>query len=131
LVSAMAHDQLLCSDLIAGRRYAYAKAAAEDGDWSAAAEIFEQALERAPLLCGGTGRAPRGVGKAIRAACPWLATRRGIRPEDEDGSRKGKILSRRPLPESEGNLDNRAGQKTKARHGRAWRQGGQARRNWS
>jgi hypothetical protein len=62
----MAHDQLLCSDLIAERRYAYAKAAAEDGDWSAAAEIFEQALERASLLCGGTGRAPRGVGKARR-----------------------------------------------------------------
>jgi predicted TPR repeat methyltransferase len=44
----MAHDPLACGDLIAERRFAYAKAAAEDGDWSAAAEIFEQALERAP-----------------------------------------------------------------------------------
>ena len=44
----MAHNPFTCSDLIAERRYAYGKAAAEDGDWSAAAEMFEQALERAP-----------------------------------------------------------------------------------
>jgi hypothetical protein len=44
----MAHDPLACGDLIAERRFAYAKAAADDGDWSAAAEIFDQALERAP-----------------------------------------------------------------------------------
>jgi predicted TPR repeat methyltransferase len=44
----MADDPLACSDLMADRRYAYAKAAAADGDWTAAAEMFEQALERAP-----------------------------------------------------------------------------------
>ncbi len=44
----MAHDPLVSGDLMAERRFAYAKAAAEDGDWSAAAELFEQALERAP-----------------------------------------------------------------------------------
>jgi predicted TPR repeat methyltransferase len=41
-------DPLSSGDLIAERRFAYAKAAAEDGDWTAAAELFEQALERAP-----------------------------------------------------------------------------------
>ena len=41
-------DPLACPDLIAHVRYAYAKAAAEDGDWAVAAELFEQAAERAP-----------------------------------------------------------------------------------
>ena len=44
----MAHDPLASGDLIAERRFAYAKAAAEEGDFSAAAELFEQTLERAP-----------------------------------------------------------------------------------
>ena len=44
----MAHDPLASGDLIADRRYAYGKAAADDGDWAAAAEMFEQALEQAP-----------------------------------------------------------------------------------
>jgi predicted TPR repeat methyltransferase len=35
-------------DPIAERRYAYARAAAKDGDWAAAADVLEQALERAP-----------------------------------------------------------------------------------
>jgi predicted TPR repeat methyltransferase len=44
----MAHDPLACADLIAERRYAYGKAAAEEGDWSAAADMFGQALGQAP-----------------------------------------------------------------------------------
>ncbi|HEY1888282.1 MAG TPA: tetratricopeptide repeat protein, partial [Roseiarcus sp.] len=44
----MTRDPLAAGDLIAERRFAYAKAAAGDGDWSTAAELFEQALERAP-----------------------------------------------------------------------------------
>ena len=44
----MMHDPLASSDLIAARRYVYAKAAASEGDWREAAEILEQALERAP-----------------------------------------------------------------------------------
>jgi predicted TPR repeat methyltransferase len=44
----MAQDPLAAGDLIAERRLAYAKAAADEGDWSAAADLFEQALERAP-----------------------------------------------------------------------------------
>jgi len=42
------HDPLACADLIAHRRYAYGQAAVEDGDWAAAAEIFEQTAELAP-----------------------------------------------------------------------------------
>ncbi|MGB7976819.1 MAG: methyltransferase domain-containing protein [Roseiarcus sp.] len=41
-------DPLASGDLIAERRFAYAKAAVEEGDLSAAADLFEQALERAP-----------------------------------------------------------------------------------
>ena len=44
----MTHDPLAAGDLIAERRFAYAKAAAKEGDLSAAAELFAQALERAP-----------------------------------------------------------------------------------
>lgn len=44
----MTHDPLACGDLLAHRRYLYARSAAEEGDWTAAAEMLEQALERAP-----------------------------------------------------------------------------------
>ncbi len=37
----MAQDPLAAGDLIAERRFAYAKAAADEGDWGAAAELFE------------------------------------------------------------------------------------------
>ncbi len=48
----MTHDPLASGDLIAARRFAYARAAAEDGDFIAAAELFEQTLERAPRWAG-------------------------------------------------------------------------------
>jgi predicted TPR repeat methyltransferase len=41
-------DLPAAGDLLAARRFAYAKAAADEGDFAAAAEILEQALERAP-----------------------------------------------------------------------------------
>jgi predicted TPR repeat methyltransferase len=44
----MTRDPLASGDLIAERRFAYAKAAADEGDFGAAAELFEQALELAP-----------------------------------------------------------------------------------
>ena len=44
----MPRDPLASADLIAERRFAYAKAVAGEGDWGAAAELFEQALARAP-----------------------------------------------------------------------------------
>jgi predicted TPR repeat methyltransferase len=44
----VARDPLASSDLIAERRFAYAKAAAKDGDWSAAADLYEQTVEQEP-----------------------------------------------------------------------------------
>jgi predicted TPR repeat methyltransferase len=44
----VAQDPLAAGDLIAERRFAYAKAAAKERDWSAAAELYEQTVERAP-----------------------------------------------------------------------------------
>ena len=41
-------DTLRSDNPIAERRYAYARAAASDGDWRTAAEVLEQALEIAP-----------------------------------------------------------------------------------
>ena len=35
-------------DLLADRRYAYAKAAFDEGDWTVAADLARQALELAP-----------------------------------------------------------------------------------
>jgi predicted TPR repeat methyltransferase len=48
----MTRNPLSAGDLIAERRFAYARAAAEEGDFSAAAELFEQTLERAPRWAG-------------------------------------------------------------------------------
>src|SRR5580704_14892006 len=48
LTASMAQDPLASGDLIAERRFTHAQAAAREGDWSAAAELFEQALELAP-----------------------------------------------------------------------------------
>jgi predicted TPR repeat methyltransferase len=47
-VPSVTRDPLAAGDLIAERRFAYAKAAAKDGDWSAAADLYEQTVERAP-----------------------------------------------------------------------------------
>jgi predicted TPR repeat methyltransferase len=41
-------DPLASGDPLAERRFAYARAAADEGDFNAAAEVLEQALERAP-----------------------------------------------------------------------------------
>ena len=48
----MTRNPLSAGDLIAERRFVYARAAAEEGDFSAAAELFEQTLERAPRWAG-------------------------------------------------------------------------------
>jgi predicted TPR repeat methyltransferase len=63
--------------VLAQRRYAYAQAAAAEGDWRVAAEMVEQALERAPdwppaLFALGEARArlgdANGAAKAFRAS---------------------------------------------------------------
>jgi predicted TPR repeat methyltransferase len=84
----MAHDPLACGDLISERRFAYAKAAAEDGDWRAAAEIFEQALERAPHWAAAwfaLGEAREKLGDADGAADAFRATL-AADPSDAQGA---------------------------------------------
>ena len=96
----MAHDPLACGDLIAERRFAYAKAAAEDGDWSAAAEIFEQALERAPHWAAAwfaLGEAREKLGDLEGAARAFRATLAGD-PADAQGAAARLALIGRGKP---------------------------------
>lgn len=69
----MTGPALASGDLIADRRYAYGKAAADDGDVRTAADMFEQALERAPdwpaaLFALADAHARLGVREAAVAA---------------------------------------------------------------
>lgn len=70
-------DPLFCGHLIADRRYAYGKAAAEDGDYAVAAEMFEQALQEAPRwppACFALGEAREKLGDEEGAAEAFRAT---------------------------------------------------------
>ncbi|HEY1945255.1 MAG TPA: methyltransferase domain-containing protein [Roseiarcus sp.] len=81
-------DPFLCSDLVVHSRYAYARAAAEDGDWLAAAEVLEQALERAPQwppALFALGEALEKLGEAERAAEAFRASL-GADPQDSQGA---------------------------------------------
>jgi len=76
---ARSADPLACGDLIAWRRYAYGKAAAEDGDWTAAAEMFAQAIERAPDFA--LAEAQQELGSVAGAAA---ALRRTLEADPSD-----------------------------------------------
>jgi len=81
-------DTLACGDLLAYRRYAYARSAAEDGDWRAAAEVLEQALERAPNWAPAwfaLGQAREKLGDRAGAADAFRATLRAD-PSDAQGA---------------------------------------------
>ena len=70
-------DPFACSDLAAQSRYTYAKGAAADGDWRAAAEVLEQALERAPAwppALFALGEARDKLGDAEGAAAAFHAS---------------------------------------------------------
>ena len=73
----MTRDPLVCDHPLAERRFAYARAAAGEGDFCAAAEVLEQALELAPEWAAawfalGEARARlgdiEGAGEAFGAA---------------------------------------------------------------
>ncbi|MCB2114583.1 MAG: methyltransferase domain-containing protein [Parvularculaceae bacterium] len=71
-------------DLIADRRFLYAAAFLEDGDFAAAAELFEQAIEIAPEWTAAywsLGKARRDAGDIARAA---IAFRECLRLDPED-----------------------------------------------
>jgi predicted TPR repeat methyltransferase len=75
-------------DLLADQRYAYARAAAEDGDYAAAADLFEQTLELVPdwpaawFALGEAFEKLKNRDKAVEAFTRALA----IDPADELGA---------------------------------------------
>lgn len=87
-------DPLLCPDPLAERRYAYARAAADEGDWRAAAEIYEQALERAPDWAPAwfsLAEARERLGDVASAA---VAFREALRADPDDSSGAEPRLAR-------------------------------------
>jgi predicted TPR repeat methyltransferase len=84
----MTLDPLACGDPLAERRFAYAKAAADEGDFRAAAEVLEQALERAPDWAGAwfaLGEARDKLGDPDAAAEAFRAALRSD-PADAQGA---------------------------------------------
>jgi predicted TPR repeat methyltransferase len=81
-------DPLSCPDPLAERRYAYARAAAADGDWRTAAEMFEQALELAPVWAPAwmaLGEAREKLGDLPGAAAAYSAAL-DADPRDHQGA---------------------------------------------
>ncbi|AWN35434.1 class I SAM-dependent DNA methyltransferase [Methylobacterium radiodurans] len=88
-------SQLSSGDLLADRRYVYAEACLAEGDAAGAAEMAEQAIERAPryapawLLLGRAREAlhaATGAEDQRRAALDAFETARGLDPEDRIGA---------------------------------------------
>ena len=99
----MTRDPLAAGDLIAERRFAYAKAAAEEGDLGAAAELFEQAVERAPHWAAAAfalGETREKLGD-LDAAAQAFRQSLAADPADAQGAEARLALigrGRRPLP---------------------------------
>lgn len=77
-----------CPDPLAERRYAYARAAAREGDARTAAEVFEQALERAPDWAPAwfaLAEAREAMGEYALAAAAFRAALRAD-PDDAQGA---------------------------------------------
>jgi predicted TPR repeat methyltransferase len=88
-LSAAPRDPLVCGDPIAERRYDYARAAANDGDWTTAAEVLEQALQLAPDWAPAwfaLGEARERLGHLTRAVDAFSATL-AADPGDAQGAR--------------------------------------------
>ena len=84
----MTGDPLASGDIIAERRFAYAKAAADEGDFHTAAEVLEQALERAPDWAApwfALGEARARLGDVDAAAEAFRAALR-CDPADSQGA---------------------------------------------
>ncbi|MBV8443108.1 MAG: methyltransferase domain-containing protein, partial [Hyphomicrobiales bacterium] len=98
---------LACDDLIAHRRYAYGKAAAEDGDWAAAVEMFQQTAEQAPGWAPAwfaLGEAREKLGDADGAVEAFRATL-STDPSDRLGAAPrlaliGRVADPSALPEA-------------------------------
>ena len=103
----MAHDPLASGDLVAERRFAHAKAAARQGDFGAAAELFEQTLERVPRWAAAwfaLGEAREQLGDLDAAADAFRAAL-AADPADAQGALArlaliGRADAPRALPEA-------------------------------
>ncbi len=88
--------------MIADSRYAYARSAAADGDWRAAAEVLEQALERAPNWASAwfsLGEARLKLGETAHAAAAFDAALTAD-PADTHGAANHLALLRGGAPHS-------------------------------
>jgi predicted TPR repeat methyltransferase len=84
----VARDPLASGDLVADRRFAYAKAEAAGGDLSAAAELFEQTLEQAPNWAAAwfaLGETREKLGD-LEAAAQAFHTTLEVDPTDAQGA---------------------------------------------
>jgi predicted TPR repeat methyltransferase len=93
-------DPLACPDPLAERRYDYAQAAAAEGDWRTAAEVLEQALERAPGWAPAwfaLGEAREKLGDGEGAAAAYRETLKAD-PKDRQGAgpRLARLEGREP-----------------------------------
>ncbi len=103
----MAHDPLASGDLVAGRRFTHAKALARQGDFGAAADLFEQALEREPRWAAAwfaLGEMREKLGD-FDAAAEAFRTALGADPADAQGAMGrlaliGRADPPRALPEA-------------------------------
>jgi predicted TPR repeat methyltransferase len=87
-------DPYLCPDPLAERRYAYARACLDEGDWQAAAELLEQTLERAPAWAPALfalAGAREKLGDAGGAALAYAET---LRADPADAQGAGPRLAR-------------------------------------
>ena len=97
----MTDDPLACGDLIAWRRYAYGKAAAEDGDFVAASEMFEQALAQAahwPPAWFALAEARESLGDVAGAAEAFRRTLSADRSDAQGAGPRLAILGRGEPP---------------------------------
>ena len=91
-------DLLDCDDPIAERRYAYAREAARDGDWAAAAQVLVQALELAPNWAPAgfaLGEARERLGEKDGAADAFGAALAADPSDAQGGARPAGCVGRR------------------------------------
>jgi predicted TPR repeat methyltransferase len=99
----MARDPLASGDLVADRRFAYAKAAAAGGDLSAAAEIFEQTLELAPNWAAAwfaLGEARQKLGDLDAAAQAFHATLEADPADAQGAAARLALIGREDVPDT-------------------------------
>jgi predicted TPR repeat methyltransferase len=99
----MTRDPLASGDPLAERRFAYARAAADEGDFRTAAEVLEQALERAPGWAAAwfaLGEARQRLGEIDAAAAAFRSTLRADPPDSQGAAARLGLIGRGEAPPS-------------------------------